>query len=137
MLVKGGPGDFRSQSISRHFIDPQSRNILSPASEELTYDVNFFLIYVTSWQEKLYMQLLKFCRRSRSREREKKSEKKKSRSRSPKNAEGAILVKDEPLALVGICACYRHFDGLLWDCSISIASTLEILQSCTEPLICY
>ena len=28
-------GNFRSQGISRHDIDPQSRNILSPASEEL------------------------------------------------------------------------------------------------------
>ena len=28
-------GDFRSRSISRHGIDPQSRNILSPASGEL------------------------------------------------------------------------------------------------------
>ena len=30
------PGDFRSQGISRHGIDPLSRNIPSPASEELT-----------------------------------------------------------------------------------------------------
>ena len=30
-------GDFRSQCISRHDIDPQSRNIPSPASEELTH----------------------------------------------------------------------------------------------------
>ena len=28
-------GDFRSKSISRHGIEPQSRNIPSPASEEL------------------------------------------------------------------------------------------------------
>ena len=28
-------GDFRSQSISKHGIDPQSQNIPSPASEEL------------------------------------------------------------------------------------------------------
>ena len=28
-------GDFRSQGISRHGIDPQSRNIPSPASDEL------------------------------------------------------------------------------------------------------
>ena len=28
-------GDFRSQGIIRHDIDPQSQNILSPASEEL------------------------------------------------------------------------------------------------------
>ena len=30
-------GDFRSQGISRHGIDPQSRNIPSPASEELQW----------------------------------------------------------------------------------------------------
>ena len=29
------PGDLRSQGISRHDTDPQSQNILSPASEEL------------------------------------------------------------------------------------------------------
>ena len=28
-----------------------------------------------------------------------------------------------------------HFDGLKQDCIISIANTLEILQSCTKPLI--
>ena len=28
------------------------------------------------------------------------------------------------------------FNGLVQDCSISIANTLEILQSCTKPLIC-
>ena len=31
------PGDFRSQGISRPDIDPQSRNIQPPASEELKY----------------------------------------------------------------------------------------------------
>ena len=30
------PGDFRIQIISKHGIDPQSQNILYPASEELT-----------------------------------------------------------------------------------------------------
>ena len=30
-------GDFRSQGISRHGIDPKSQNVLSPASEELTH----------------------------------------------------------------------------------------------------
>ena len=29
------PGDLRNQGISRHGIDPQCQNILSPASEEL------------------------------------------------------------------------------------------------------
>ena len=28
-----------------------------------------------------------------------------------------------------------HIDGLVQDCSISIANTLEILQSCTKPSI--
>ena len=28
-----------------------------------------------------------------------------------------------------------HIDGLVQDCSISIANTLEILQPCTKPLI--
>ena len=37
-------GDFRSQGISRHGIDPKSRNIPSPASEELT-SVDFVCIY--------------------------------------------------------------------------------------------
>ena len=30
---------------------------------------------------------------------------------------------------------YLHIDDLVQDCSISIANTLEILQSCTKPLI--
>ena len=32
-----------------------------------------------------------------------------------------------------------YIDGLVQDCSISIANALEILQSCTKPLIyaCY
>ena len=30
---------------------------------------------------------------------------------------------------------YRHIDGLLQDCSNSIANALELLQSCTKPLI--
>ena len=29
----------------------------------------------------------------------------------------------------------EYIDGLVWDCSISIASTLEILQSCAKPSI--
>ena len=29
----------------------------------------------------------------------------------------------------------KHFDGLVQDCSISIANALEILQSCTKPSI--
>ena len=28
-----------------------------------------------------------------------------------------------------------HIGGLVWDCSNSIANTLESLQSCTKPLI--
>ena len=30
---------------------------------------------------------------------------------------------------------YQHVDGLVPDCSISIANALEILQSCTKPLM--
>ena len=40
-------GDFRSQSISRHDIDPQSRNVSSPASEEL-------MLTQFSWLHSLY-----------------------------------------------------------------------------------
>ena len=29
----------------------------------------------------------------------------------------------------------EHIDGLVQDCSNSIANALELLQSCTEPLI--
>ena len=29
-----------------------------------------------------------------------------------------------------------YIDGLVQDCSISIANTLEILRSCTKPSIC-
>ena len=29
-----------------------------------------------------------------------------------------------------------YIDGLVQDCSISIANTLEILQSCAKPSIC-
>ena len=29
----------------------------------------------------------------------------------------------------------KHFDGLVLDCSISSALAMEILQSCTKPLI--
>ena len=33
-------------------------------------------------------------------------------------------------------ACNKyHFDGLAQDCSNSIANALELLQSCTKPLI--
>ena len=31
---------------------------------------------------------------------------------------------------------WQYLDGLVQDCSISTANTLEILQSCTKPLIC-
>ena len=31
---------------------------------------------------------------------------------------------------------YAYFDGLMQDCSISSALTMEILQSCTKPSIC-
>ena len=31
---------------------------------------------------------------------------------------------------------YVYIDGLVQDCSISIANALEILQSCTKPSIC-
>ena len=41
-------GDFRSQCISRHGIDPQSMNILSPASGELEY--NFYTPAQWSWR---------------------------------------------------------------------------------------
>ena len=37
-------GDFRSQNISRHGIDPQSWNIPSPASEELMIIRKLFLM---------------------------------------------------------------------------------------------
>ena len=30
---------------------------------------------------------------------------------------------------------YTQFDGLVQDCSISIANALEMLQSCAEPLV--
>ena len=32
---------------------------------------------------------------------------------------------------------WLHFEGLVQDCSNSIANALELLQSCTKPLICY
>ena len=31
----------------------------------------------------------------------------------------------------------HYIDGLVQDCSIAIANTLEILQSCTQPSILY
>ena len=35
-------------------------------------------------------------------------------------------------------ACYQeHFEGLVQDCSNSIAKALELLQSCAKPLICW
>ena len=30
-----------------------------------------------------------------------------------------------------------YFDGLVQDCSNSIANALELLQSCTKPSICH
>ena len=36
-----------------------------------------------------------------------------------------------------ICYNVSYIDGLVQDCSISIANALEILQSCTKPSICY
>ena len=35
------------------------------------------------------------------------------------------------------CICGYHIDGLVHDCSISIASALEILQSCTKLSMCH
>ena len=32
---------------------------------------------------------------------------------------------------------WNYIDGLVQDCSISIANTLELLQSCTEPSVWY
>ena len=32
--------------------------------------------------------------------------------------------------------CFYHIDGLVQDCSISIALAMEIMQSCTKPMIC-
>ena len=31
---------------------------------------------------------------------------------------------------------HKHIDGFVQDCSISSALAMEILQSCTKPLIC-
>ena len=56
---------------------------------------------------------------------------------------------DNMVALVQIMACHKtdyylnkwlpnlqtHIDGLVQDCSNSIANALELLQSCTKPLI--
>ena len=36
--------------------------------------------------------------------------------------------------MLGFCG---GFDGLVQDCSISIANAMEILQSCTKPLLCF
>ena len=41
-------GDFRSQSINRHDIDPHSLNILSAASEELTPLLTHWEIWIQS-----------------------------------------------------------------------------------------
>ena len=35
-----------------------------------------------------------------------------------------------------IIEAIQYIDGLMQDCSISIASALEILQSCTKPSPC-
>ena len=35
-----------------------------------------------------------------------------------------------------LCFIHCYLDGLVQDCSISIANTLEILQSCTKPSTC-
>ena len=31
---------------------------------------------------------------------------------------------------------HQHIDGLVQDCSNSVAGALELLQSCTKPSIC-
>ena len=33
--------------------------------------------------------------------------------------------------------CYGYIDGLVQDCSNSIANALELLQSCTKPLVSF
>ena len=42
------------------------------------------------------------------------------------------LSRNNPITPVG----QYHIDGLVQDCSNSIANTLELLQSCTKPSIC-
>ena len=34
------------------------------------------------------------------------------------------------------CACHQYINGLVQDCSNSSALAMELLQSCTKPLIC-
>ena len=59
----------------------------------------------------------------------------------------AITASTWRVVLMRIITCSHHsahafwttvlyIDGLVQDCSISIADTVEILQSCTKPLIC-
>ena len=41
------------------------------------------------------------------------------------------------LILIGDnCDLWAYIDGLVQDCSISIANALELLQSCTKPSTC-
>ena len=39
------------------------------------------------------------------------------------------------VTLVAVLRIWHHIDGLVQDCSISLANVLEILQSCTSPNI--
>ena len=42
---------------------------------------------------------------------------------------------DSAVCFLSNSSSQGHFDGLVQDCSISIANALEILQSCTKPSI--
>ena len=47
-----------------------------------------------------------------------------------------ILFKTDIFSFYRLCFVTReHIDGLAQDCSNSIADAMELLQSCTKPLI--
>ena len=61
-------GDFRSQAISRHGIDPQSRNVLSPVSEEFTHWATIMqttFLNASSWMKNFEFEMkfnfIKIC----------------------------------------------------------------------------
>ena len=46
-----------------------------------------------------------------------------------------MFVGPQQVNKVALTGDIKHFDGLVQDCSISSALAMEILQSCTKPLI--
>ena len=56
-------GDFRSQGISRHSVDPKSQNIPSPASKELAWaEAYVIILQIFTWDKYILILIWKYFR---------------------------------------------------------------------------